>query len=117
MRLTLDEIKDKLKELGIINAETNALISFTGFKNRCSVHKYGKKLKIVFLGHPKQNLFGFYVMYAADSVVLKEAYQMLVNVVVKDDISYYEDDDLQWGNAGIPLAYGDLRFAENIFAD
>ena len=123
MKLNIEELKERFKLLGVVtvitdketNTNVDTPISFTGFKNRCSIHKYGKSHKIVFLGHPKQNLFGFYVMYAADAVVLKEAYQMFLNVINKNDISDYENNDLQWGNAGIPLGYGNIRTTENSF--
>ena len=109
MNLTIDQLKENLKLLGVINLTTNKLIPFTGFKNRCTIHKYGKKLKIVFLGQPKENLFGFYVMYDTDLNVLKESYQMLLNLIENNDISQYYDDDIQWGNAGIPIQYSHLR--------
>jgi hypothetical protein len=86
----------------------NIPLSYTGFKNRASIHKYNNKYKIVFVGLPKKNLFGFYTMYGNDSKVMKEAYEMYFKLV-KGDMRDYNDGDIQWGNCGIPLGYGGLR--------
>lgn len=108
MRLSNEKLVDNLKLLGFVNLETNKPVSYTGFKNRASVHKYGNSYKIVFIGHPKQNLFGFYTMYGNDASVMKEAYEMFVNIV-KGNMDDYDNGNVQWGNAGIPLGYGNLR--------
>ena len=108
MRLSKEQLIDNLKCLGLISIESEKPISYSGFKNRASVHKYGKTNKIVFVGHPKQNLFGFYVMYDNDTNAMKEAYQMFLKLA-KGDMEGYNYNDIQWGNAGIPLGYGDLR--------
>ena len=108
MKLSLEQLHDRLKDLGLMSIENNTPLSYTGFKNRASVHKYGGKYKIVFVGHPRQNLFGFYTMYGTDSQVLKEAYDMYWKLV-KGDIEGYNEGEVQWGNCGIPLSYGKLR--------
>jgi hypothetical protein len=108
MKLSNEQLIDNLKLLGLVSIENGNPISYSGFKNRASVHKYGNRHKIVFIGHPKQNLFGFYTMYGNDSEVMKEAYTMFVKLV-KGDMEGYNYNDIQWGNAGIPLGYGDLR--------
>lgn len=88
--------------------DNNKPLSYSGFKNRASVHKYGKNYKVVFVGHPRQNLFGFYTMYGPDSDVMKEAYDMYVSLV-KGDMTGYNEGDIQWGNCGIPISYSELR--------
>ena len=88
--------------------DNNKPLSYSGFKNRASVHKYGKNYKVVFVGHPRQNLFGFYVMWGTDSDVMKEAYELYVSLV-KGDMTGYNEGDIQWGNCGIPISYGELR--------
>ena len=108
MKLSNEQLIDKLKDLGLVNIETNKPISYSGFKNRSTIFKYGKKYKTVFVGQPKQNLFGFYTMWGNDTEVMKEAYDMFVSLV-KGDMSYYNDKDIQWGNAGMPLEYGNLK--------
>jgi hypothetical protein len=108
MNLTNGELIDKLKELGVVGLSDNKLISYTGFKKRTDIHKYGKKLKIVFLGHPRKNNFGFYVLYDTNEAVNKDAYEMLKRLVDGDMADFY-DGNIQWGNCGIPISYGDLR--------
>ena len=108
MKLSKEQLIGNLKLLGLVNIQNGKPISYSGFKNRASVHRYGKTYKIVFVGHPKQNLFGFYTMYGNDSEVMKEAYDMFIRLV-KGDMTDYNYNDVQWGNAGIPLGYGDLR--------
>lgn len=114
MKLSNDQLIENLKLLGLVEVSDNSRfnyynpISYSGFKNRASIHRYGNKLKVVFIGHPKLNLFGFYVMYDTDSNVMKEAYNMFIRLI-KGDMTEYNNGDIQWGNAGIPLVYGDLR--------
>ena len=116
MKLSNENLVDNLKLLGLVDFN-NKPIAYSGFKNRASVHKYGNKYKIVFVGQPRQNLFGFYVMYDNDTKAMKEAYEMFLNLVNGDMVDYNEND-LQWGNAGIPLSYGGLRQVyENNFVE
>lgn len=117
MKLSNEQLIDNLKLLGLVNLSTNKPLSYSGFKNRASVHKYGSNHKIVFLGHPKSNLFGFYVMWGNDSQVMKEAYDMFLNLL-KGDMTDYNEGELQWGNCGIPISYGGLRQTyENKFVE
>jgi hypothetical protein len=117
MKLSNEQLIDNLKLLGLVNLSTNKPIAYSGFKNRASVHKYGKNYKIVFVGQPKENLFGFYVMYDNDTKAMKESYEMFVSLV-KGNMDDYDNGDVQWGNAGIPLSYGGLRqIYENKFAE
>lgn len=110
MKLTLVQLQDKLKDLGLTQ-ENGKAIGYGAFKNKSSIMKYGKgklPLKIVIAGKPKENLFGFYVMRDTDAIVMKEAYDMLVKLA-NGSIEDYEDGNLQWGDAGIPLSYGNLK--------
>jgi hypothetical protein len=105
--LNITQIKNKLKLLGLITNEGKP-ISYSSFKNKASVHRYGKKYKIVFIGIPKTNLFGFYTMYNTDMLVMKEAYSLFLELV-NDNIEPYTNKDVQWTNRGIPLTYSNLR--------
>ena len=97
----------KLKQLGMVTSDGSA-VSLTAFKNRASIHRYGgDKLKIVFLGIPNKNLWGFYVMYDNDNIVIKDAYKMYQKLV-NGDMSDFKAGDIQWGNAAIPVVYGKL---------
>lgn len=117
MKLSNEQLIENLKLLEMVNLNTNKPVSYSGFKNRASVHKYGRTNKIVFLGAPKLNLFGFYVVWGNDSQVMKEAYEMFLNLL-KGDMTDYNFGELQWGNAGIPISYGGLRQTyENKFVE
>lgn len=106
MKLTHKQLMQKLKELHIVSP-TGVPATFPAFKNRAMVHRYGKDLKIVFMGIPGKNLFGFYVMYDTDMAVMKEAYGMFLRLV-KGDMEDYESKDLQWGFR-VPISYGNMR--------
>lgn len=111
MKLSLEQLHDNLRELGLMDMNDKPL-SYSAFKNRASVHRYGD-YKIVFVGFPKRNLFGFYVMWGNDSEVMREAYDMY-SKLVKGDMEDYDNGDLQWGNCGFPLMYGCLRTEFNL---
>lgn len=108
MKLTLEQLHENLKLLGLMSIDTNKPLSYSGFKNRASVHRYGNQYKVVFVGHPKQNLFGFYTIWGNDSEVMREAYDMYVRLV-KGNMEDYAAGEVQWGNAGIPISYSGLR--------
>lgn len=103
-------IYNNLSKLGLINAEGGPLL-YSGFKKFASIHRYGNKYKIVFIGLPKENLFGFYVEYGNDTQVLKDAYKMYVRLV-NGNMEEFNDKDVQWGNCGIPISYGNLRISK-----
>lgn len=106
-KLTIDELRDNLKSLGLVSLDGKP-IAYAGFKNRATISRYGNKYKVVYVGLPKHNLFGFYTMYGNDPVVMKEAYTLFLDIV-RGNIEPYMDKNVQWGNAGIPLSYGRIR--------
>lgn len=106
MKLTHKQLMQKLRELHMVS-DKNVPVTFPAFKNRAMVHKYGKDYKVVFLGIPSKNLFGFYVMYGTDMEVMREAYGMYLRLV-QGDMEDYNEKDLQWG-LRIPIAYGNMR--------
>lgn len=86
-------------------------VSFAEFKRRANVHVYGRGLRasrIVFIGSPKENLFGFYPMQSNKAESLKESYEYYLRLL-DGDFEVIDDKDVQWGNCGIPIGYGDLR--------
>jgi len=101
-------ILDKLKALNLLT-EDDKPVSLGFFRNRASISKYGNggqnQLKIVLAGHPKENLFGFYINCNPDPLAMKEAYKWYLDLLKGD----FEDLDIQWGNCGIPIGYGRLR--------
>ncbi len=112
MSLNAKQINSKLKKLGLVE-ENDSPILYSKFKNRASIHRYGRGkrvLKIIFLGLPKENMFGFYPAFANDTDVnvMKEAYAMYLRLL-KGDLEDFNNGSVQWGDKGIPLAYGNLR--------
>lgn len=106
MKLTHKQLMQKLKALHMVS-DKNVPVTFPAFKNRAMVHKYGKDYKVVFVGVPAVNLFGFYVTYANDMECMREAYSLFLKLV-KGDMEGYEDNDVQWG-LRIPINYGNMR--------
>lgn len=120
--ITIGEAKDKLKLMGVINIKTNKVISFAGFKKLVDVHDYGNgrnPFRIIILRNSRENIFGFYPMQDTMAKNLTESYEMLCSLVNTVDSSNdfdlsMLDDDIQFGNCGIPISYGNLRFIEPI---
>ena len=116
------DVLKKLKKIGLItNGAVNVkpqVISFNAFKDQCSVHRYGSNRnnmrKVGYTGHPRENLFGFFLPTQSDKDFLKQAYSILKNVV-DGNMEWFDNNlvhgraAIQWGNAGIPLAYGNMR--------
>lgn len=108
-------LQERLKSIGLILNGKPA--PFRVFKKLVDIHNYGtgkRTIKIIFIGHPKENMFGFYPMQGANPVVLKEAYEMFV-ALAKGEFEDVDCRNIQWGNCGIPICYGDLRRDEKIY--
>lgn len=111
MRLSNEALMEKLKALGLIDENGNA-ISFSKFKKLVDIHQLGigrKRLFIFIIGNPKENLIGFYPPTDARPEMMKICYQYLVDTITTDIKQEYLDGNIQWGNCGIPIGYGDLR--------
>lgn len=117
MKFSNEQLVEKLGQLGLVTIRENDSftyyqpVSYSAFKNRASIHRYGRSAKIVFVGNPKNNLFGFYVDWETDSAVMKTAYDKFVSLV-KGNMQDYNNQIIQWGNCGIPISYGNLRQVE-----
>lgn len=104
-------LNEKIKELGLIDDNGNP-ITFAKFKQRIDIHQYGKgqrRLFILFIGHPKENLLAFYPQTTTRPSMLKIAYEYLVDTITTSSKEEYEDDNVMWGNCGYPLSYGRVR--------
>ena len=111
MRLSNEALMEKLKALGLIDENGNA-ISFSKFKKLVDIHQLGigrKRLFIFIIGNPKENLIGFYPPTDTRPEMMKICYQYLVDTITTDIKQEYLDGNIQWGNCGIPIGYGDLR--------
>ena len=85
MRLPLTILNQKIKDLGLID-ENGKPISFAKFKQRVAIHQYGKgqrRLFILFIGHPKENLLAFYPPTDTRPSMLKIAYEYLVDTITQ----------------------------------
>ncbi len=107
-RLSIKQLHANLKALGIMDKKTNKAISYASFKNRTTIHRYGTKLKAVYMGQPNSNLFAFYTQPNNDTNTMLEAYELLLRLV-KGDTTDYNDARVQWGNCAIPANYEDLK--------
>lgn len=105
--MNFEVIHTNLSKLRLITSDNKPLL-YSAFKKFASVHKYGNKYKIVFVGIPNDNLFGFYVDWGNDTDVMKQAYKMYVRLV-NGNMDEFNDKEVQWGNCGIPIKYGNLR--------
>jgi hypothetical protein len=104
-------LNEKIKDLGLID-ENDKPISFAKFKQRIDIHQYGKgqrRLFILFIGQPKENLLAFYPRTDTRPSMLKIAYEYLVDTITTSSKEEYEDDNVMWGNCGYPLSYGRVR--------
>lgn len=101
-------VLNNLKNLGLIN-EDGVPISYGKWKNKASIGKYGKpdnQLKIVFIGFPNENVFGFYVDSIPDNEAMKEAYGWFLKLA-KGKID--PEMHIQWGNRELPKKYENLK--------
>ena len=109
MQFTHEQVLSRLVQANLI--VNNKLVSRAEFKRLADIHRYGKHYKILFIGHPKENLFGFYPsVYATNPEALKEAYELFMDLVEGNLL--FLGGRVLIGNCGIPLSYGKIRFIE-----
>lgn len=111
MKLPIDKINQKLKEIGLID-EKDKVVSLAQFKKMASVHQYGKgkqRLFIIFVGNPRNNMFAFYPPTETKPEMLKTAYSYLVDTATTELKQEYLDGNVLWGNCGYPLGYRSIR--------
>jgi hypothetical protein len=111
MRIPIDILNQKLKDLGLIT-ETGEPISFAKFKKLADIHQYGsgqRRLFIIFVRNSKENMFAFYPPTTNRPEMLKICYEYLLDTIQTEMKQEFLDGNVQWGNCGIPLAYGDVR--------
>jgi len=103
----------EFKTIGLIT-ENNKPISKKAFKERASVHQYGRGKSMLnvmyFFIHPKECIYGFYPQYQGDSkaTCLTNAYQMYLDLL-NGEMDEVDCNNIQRGNTGIPIGYGNLR--------
>lgn len=107
------EINNELKKQNLIKADGN-VVSFAEFKKLANIHQYGRgqrRLFIIFVynSHPKDGMFAFYPPTTNKPEMLSIAYDYLVDVATTDMKQEYLNENVIWGNGGIPLSYGKIR--------
>jgi hypothetical protein len=105
-----DRLMRHWENIGLRDLHTGKPISRTAFGKLADVHTYtgaGRKLRIYFFG-TKDCKYGFYPMIDTKANNLKECYQMYLDTF-KGITEHLDCKDVQFGNCGIPLSYGDLR--------
>lgn len=106
-------VMNEFKTIGLLG-ENGTPISKTQFKERASIHQYGKGKDMLnvlyFYIHPKECIYGFYPLFRGDTKAecLKNAYKMYIDLL-NGEMEDFDCKDIQRGNCGIPLSYGDLR--------
>jgi len=107
------------KKLNLIKADGSA-ISKSEFKERASIHLYGKQskgLKILhYYTHPKELIVSFYPMCGTNPQVLKECYQMYLDTL-DGELEHFDCNDIRIGNSGIPIGYGHVYFRFSTILD
>lgn len=77
------------------------------FRELIDFHQYGNGPKRLFIGIVSKNkeIIGFYPSTSNKVSMLGECYDLLQSALRNEDT----DTDIQYGNCGIPVRYGDLR--------
>lgn len=107
MNLPVEQVNPKFEALGLL--PNGKPVSFTKFKQYADAHEYGRgrnKMYIVFVGHPKENLFAFYPPQTTKADSLAIAYEYYLDTVTTTMKQEYLDENVMWGNRGYPLSYG-----------
>ena len=110
MNLPIEQVNEKFETMGLLS--NGKPVSFAKFKTFADVHEYGRgrnKLFIVFVGHPRENLFAFYPPQTTKADSLAISYQYYLDTVTTEMKQEYLDENVMWGNKGYPLVYGNLR--------
>ncbi len=106
-------VMNEFKTIGLIKEDGRA-ISKAQFKALASVHQYGKGKEMLnvmyFYINSKECIYGFYPNFTGDSKAecLKNAYDMYLDLL-NGEMDDFDCADIQRGNCGIPICYGNLR--------
>jgi hypothetical protein len=115
MRIPHSLLMFKLKELGLITDSGNT-ISYSKFKKMVDVHQYGRgkrRLFIIFVGLPKENLIAFYPPTDLKEEMIKISYSYLVDTIETEMKQEFLDGNIMWGDCGYPLSYSPIRSTFN----
>jgi len=107
--MTTKELIEKMELIGL--SVQGKPISFGKFKERADAHQYGNrssKIYIVYIGHPKQNLFGFYPPRTTKKESLEIAYEYYLSVFDNENHNEFTYGSIAWGCNGYTLSYRKL---------
>jgi hypothetical protein len=97
--------------------EDGSPLSKTAFKQRASIHKYGKyKIFHFYCENPKELMTSFYPMNGNVTDQVNECYEYYLSIL-NGDVTPIDDKDVQIGNSGIPIGYGDIGFRHTTILD
>lgn len=108
-----DVILREFKTLELVG-ENNKPLSKKAFSERANIHQYGRGKNMMnvlyFFIQPKEFMYGFYPQYQGDSKAkcVENAYKMYLDLLT-GNMEDFDYGDIQRGNSGIPIGYGDLR--------
>lgn len=107
--MNTNELKEKMELIGLsVNGKP---ISFGKFKSISDAHQYGvkgNKRYIVYIGHPKENLFGFYPPQTTKKESLEISYDYYLSVFDNDYNNEFIYGNIAWGKNGYPINYRKL---------
>jgi hypothetical protein len=98
------------KSLGMLKAD-NSPISKTSFKKLADIHTYtggSRTLRIWFFRNTRDCIYGFYPMKDTLQNELNECYEWYLQLVC-GNMDSLDDENVMFGNCGLPLTYGRLR--------
>jgi len=99
------------KAIGLL-PENNKPVSKTKFTSLADIHLYGRNSRtgknIWFFRKFKDMIYGFYPMQGTKVENQKECYQWYLELI-EGNVSCLDEADVQFGNTGIPIGYGNLR--------
>ena len=109
MNLPVEQVNEKFEAIGLL--PNGKPVSFAKFKSVADAHQYGRgrsKLYIVFIGHPRENLFAFYPPQTTKADSLAISYEYYLDTVTTELKQEYLDENVMWGNRGYPVSYGGI---------
>ena len=107
-----ERIMHHWSDMGLLNGDKP--VSKKEFKERADIHHYiylsgrKSKLRIFIFSNATGIYYGFYPMEDTKVKNINECYQMYVDTV-NGNMEYFDCKDIQCGDRGIPISYGDLR--------
>jgi len=100
-------VVERVKQLGIYNEKKDKLVSKTAFiRDYADAHYYGKRGRgfyVIYIGHPKQNMFGVLCRDMTKSEAFIFAYNIMQELL-NGDVTHIDTGHVKWYNTGIPIS-------------